>query len=86
MQVRVKLMGVFKEKTPDGGLIELPEGATIEKALAELKIPVERVHTVLVNSAMDRDLKRQLNADDELTVLAPVGGGGDIGRCGDVAI
>lgn len=75
MQVRVKLMGVFKDKTPEGGVIELSDGATIENALIELDIPIQRVHTVLVNSTMDRNLNRQLNTDDELTVLAPVGGG-----------
>ena len=75
MQVRVKLMGVFKPKTPAGGILDISDGATVESALNELDIPVQRVQVVTINGTFERDYSRALEPDDELTVLAPVGGG-----------
>ena len=75
MQVRVKLMGILKQKTPDGGRLDLADGATVEDALSALDIKQVRVHAFSVNGTFERDLKRPLCADDELMVLAPVGGG-----------
>ena len=75
MQIRLKLMGVIKDKTPADGLLELPDGATIEDALVRLDIPVESVQTFTINGQLERDRNRTLTADDELTVLPPVGGG-----------
>ena len=39
MQIKVKLTGIFKSKTPEGGVLELPDGTSIESALAILDIP-----------------------------------------------
>lgn len=75
MQVRVKLMGVLKEKMPEGGALELADGATIEDALQTLEIPHESVHIISVNGSFERDFGRTLEPDDEITVLAPVGAG-----------
>ena len=68
-------MGVFKSKTPDGDKLDLPEGATIETALSLLDLPAQRIQLVTINGTLERDLKRTLEPDDEMTVLAPVGGG-----------
>ena len=75
MQVRVKLMGILKSKTPDGGRLELADGATVEDALGALDIDRSRVHALSVNGTFERDMTRSLSAEDELMVLAPVGGG-----------
>ena len=75
MQVRVKLMGLLKAKTPPNGKLDVPDGATIEQVLTALDIPATHVQTVFVNGRLERDRTRQLSPDDELTILAPVGGG-----------
>ena len=75
MQISVKLTGVLKSKTPAGDKLDLPEGATIESALSLLDIPAQRIQVVTINGTLERDLKRALEPDDEMTVLAPVGGG-----------
>jgi len=75
MQVQVKLMGALKKKTPEGGKLDLPDGATITNALEVLDISRANVQVVSINGSFERDLSRPLDAGDELTVLAPVGGG-----------
>ena len=75
MQVRLKLMGILKDKAPDGGSIELADGATIENVLQQLEIPVDSVQVFTVNGSLIRDRSHVLSEDDELTVLPPVGGG-----------
>ena len=75
MEIRVKLMGILKDKSPSNGKIELPEGGTIEDALRVVGIPVDSVQVFTVNGQVDRNRRRALTADDELTVLPPMGGG-----------
>jgi sulfur carrier protein ThiS len=75
VQIKVKLTGIFKSKTPEGGVLELPDGTSIESALAILDIPAGNAHVIMLNAAMERDLTRKLAPDDDLTVLAPVHGG-----------
>jgi sulfur carrier protein ThiS len=75
IQVHVKLMGMLKEKTPDGGMMELADGATVAAALDRLQIPPESVQLVTVNGQLVRDSNRPLAPNDELTILPPVGGG-----------
>jgi sulfur carrier protein ThiS len=75
IQVHVKLMGMLKEKTPDGGMMELADGATVAAALERLQIPPESVQLVTVNGQLVRDSNRPLAPNDELTILPPVGGG-----------
>lgn len=75
VEIRVKLMGVLKDKTPPNGKLELPNGATIKDAIEALAIPIQSIQVCTVNGSVERDRARSLAADDELTVLAPVGGG-----------
>jgi molybdopterin converting factor small subunit len=75
IQVHVKLMGMLKEKTPDGGMLELADGATVAAALERLQIPPESVQLFTLNCQLVRDPNRPLAANDELTILPPVGGG-----------
>ena len=75
VQVRVKLMGLLKTKTPPDGKLDVPDGATIEGVLSALDIPATHVQTVFVNGQLEPDRTRPLPPDAELTALAPVGGG-----------
>ena len=75
MQIRVKLMGLLKDKTPADGALDLPAGAAIEDALKALEINLDGVQVFTVNGQLVRDKRHALAAGDELTVLPPVGGG-----------
>ncbi len=75
MKITVKLMGMLRDKTPSGGMLELAGDATIEDALVAMQIPVDSVHVFSVNGNLERDKQRPLAAHDELTVLPPAGGG-----------
>ena len=59
----------------NGGVLELPDGATIEDALAALGLAVDRMHVTTVKGKIERDRGRTLSDGDELTILPPVGGG-----------
>lgn len=75
MQIRVKLMGALKRKAPPEDVLELSEGASIDDALAALEIEAPQVQIVMVNGKPRPDRSSQLNHGDEITVVAPVGGG-----------
>jgi sulfur carrier protein ThiS len=75
MEIRIKLMGILKEKTPAAGTIELQDGGTIDDALDCLDIAANRVQVFTVNGELVRDKAYRLAQHDELTVLPPVGGG-----------
>lgn len=75
MKLQVKLMGPLKAKTPEGGTLELNDGASIHDVLAALDIPDNQVQIVMVNGKPQPNRDTSLAADDELTILAPVGGG-----------
>ncbi len=75
MQIQVKLMGLLKDKTPNGGILELPDAATIDDALKALTISTDMIQVVSVNNKFERDFSQSLQNGDELMILAPVGGG-----------
>ncbi len=75
MQIKIKLMGMLRDKTPEGGSIELPAGATIADSLVALDIDVGSVQVFTVNGQLQRDKSYQLADGDELSVIPPVGGG-----------
>ena len=75
MEIRVKMMGILKDRAPAGGTIELSNHGTIEDALVAVGIPSDSVQVFTVNGTVERDRHRVLKADDELTVLPPMGGG-----------
>jgi sulfur carrier protein ThiS len=75
MMIQVHLMGMLKSKNPDNNALELTDGATIEQALIALDIPIDSVQVFTVNGQLIRDRTYPLSADDELSVLPPVGGG-----------
>lgn len=75
MEVKVKLMGALQSKTPEGGRIQLPDGASVADVLQKLDIGNEHVQTVMRNGKMENDRGCVLGDGDELMILAPVGGG-----------
>jgi len=75
MQVRVKLMGMLKARTPSGGVVEVADSATIDDVLRALDIAPQTIKVFTVNGAFERDRSRVLMANDELSVIPPVGGG-----------
>jgi sulfur carrier protein ThiS len=75
MQVRLKLMGMLKAKTPPGGVLDVAEGATIADVLLALDIAAHARQAITVNGRFERNRRRALVPDDELTVIPPVGGG-----------
>ena len=75
MQIRLKLMGMLKARTPAGGVLEVADGATIDDVLRALEIAPQTVRVFTVNGEFERNRSRVLAADDELAAIPPVGGG-----------
>ena len=75
MQIRLKLMGMLKPRTPPGGAIEVAAGATIDDVLRALDIAPQTVRVFTVNGEFERDRARVLAPNDELSAIPPVGGG-----------
>lgn len=75
MEIRVKLMGVLKEKTPSSGTLDLVSGSTVADVLRQLDIDEEAIAICTINGQLVRELASPLAPGDELTVLPPVGGG-----------
>ena len=75
MQIRLKLMGMLKPRTPPGGTLEVAVGATTADVLRVLDIDPRTVRVFTVNGQLERDRDRVLAADDELAAIPPVGGG-----------
>ena len=75
LQIRLKLMGMLKGRTPAGGAFEVVDGATIADVLRALEIPPQRIQVFTVNGQFERNRSRALAPNDELTVIPPVGGG-----------
>ena len=75
MQIRLKLMGMLKARTPAGGVLEVADGATIDDVLRALEIAPQTIRVFTVNDQFERNRSRVLAANDELAAIPPVGGG-----------
>jgi sulfur carrier protein ThiS len=75
VQIRVKLMGMLKARTPSGGTLDVADGATVGDVLRTLGIDPQAVRVCTVNGVLEHDHRRVLDAGDELVVIPPVGGG-----------
>jgi sulfur carrier protein ThiS len=75
MQIRLKLMGMLKARTPAGGTLEVADGATIDDVLRALEIAPQTIRAFTVNGQFERNRSRVLVANDELSAIPPVGGG-----------
>ena len=75
MNLKLNLMGALKAKSPVGNQIDLPDVSCINDVLAALDIEAVYVQIVMVNGKPQPDRTAPLADGDELTFLAPVGGG-----------
>ncbi len=75
MQIRVKLMGMLKDRMPADGQLTLPDSGTISDVLRMLEIPPASVQVFTVNGQLVRQATHPLSEGDELLVLPPAGGG-----------
>ncbi len=75
MEISVKAMGMYRDRTPESGVIELPEDSRLEDVLRALDIPVDHLQVASVNNTIERNLARALAAGDEVTILPTVTGG-----------
>ncbi len=79
MRVRVKVFATLREYVPNQRPgspfeIELPDGATLDDLVKQLHLPQEEVKVTFVN-ARAQPLSYVLNADDEVGIFPPIGGG-----------
>ena len=75
MRIQIKAMGMLKERTPPGGVLELEGSPTIADMLDQLEIDAEAIQAVTINGAIERDQSRRLVDGDDIVILPPVGGG-----------
>jgi sulfur carrier protein ThiS len=75
MQLKLTLMGALKSKSPADKRLELPNGANINAVLAALDITGEAVQMVMVNGKPQPNRETPRTDGDDLTFVAPVGGG-----------
>ena len=75
MRIQIKLMGMLKDRTPEGGRLDLADAASIHDVLNVLEIDGDTVQAFSVNGSIERDKQRTLNDGDELIILPPVSGG-----------
>ena len=75
ISIQIKMMGMLQGKTPESGVLELAEGATIRSALEHLGVEADSVHVFTINGELTRDKTSLLEDGVELVVLPPVGGG-----------
>jgi molybdopterin converting factor small subunit len=75
MQIRLKLMGMLKARTPPGGTLDVADGATIDDVLRAMDITSPAIRVFTVNGQFERNRSRVLAANDELSAIPPVGGG-----------
>ena len=83
MQITIKLYAMLTEYLPPNaeknvGLLELPEGTSVEKVVQQLQLPERYVHLVLINGVYvspDNLAGATLNDGDTLAIWPPVAGG-----------
>lgn len=74
MQITVKLFATFRQDRFDVELRNYPDGTTVKDIVEELKLPVEGLGILMVNSR-HVDLERELANGDTLAIFPLVGGG-----------
>ncbi len=83
MRITLKLFATLGQYLPPEARanaveVEVPDGATAHEVLGRFRVPLEKVHLVLLNGvyldARARE-ERRIEADDALAVWPPVAGG-----------
>lgn len=74
MQVRIKCFATLSDHTPEGGVLTLSAGGTVENALTALGLAPDDVKLVFVNSK-HAEMDAVLADGDQLGIFPAVGGG-----------
>jgi molybdopterin converting factor small subunit len=80
MNIEVRLFAQLRKYLPHGSSqgstrIEMPDGATIADALAELGVPNSAAHITLVNGSYEANVRQRLKDGCTLSVFPPMAGG-----------
>ena len=83
MKIKVRLFANLRAKLPAGNdgqeaEVEVPEGATPEVVIAQLEIPPEMAHLVMINGfhLLKEDIRgRQMLPGEVLSIFPPIAGG-----------
>jgi len=62
-------------RRPEGGAMELPEGATVGALLSAFGIDPDEVHLVIIDGRIVRDLQSPIRDGARIALFPPVGGG-----------
>ncbi|MBN2438868.1 MAG: MoaD/ThiS family protein [Deltaproteobacteria bacterium] len=74
IRVRVSLYSGLRINRFSEAEVELPGGATMTDLLDKLQIPMQDVGVAVVN-ARSGTFQQELQADDRITLIPPIGGG-----------
>jgi molybdopterin converting factor small subunit len=74
MQIRIKCFATLSDHTPQGGSLQLFEGATVMDAMTLVGLKEADVKLIFVNSK-SAGLDAVLADDDQLGIFPAVGGG-----------
>jgi molybdopterin converting factor small subunit len=74
MQIRIKCFATLSDHTPEGGILELPAGATVMDTMTRVGLKEADVKLIFVNSK-SAGLDTVLADDDQLGIFPAVGGG-----------
>jgi molybdopterin converting factor small subunit len=74
MQIRIKCFATLSDHTPQGGSLQLSEGATVMDAMTLVGLKEADVKLIFVNSK-SAGLDTVLADDDQLGIFPAVGGG-----------
>jgi molybdopterin synthase sulfur carrier subunit len=79
MKIQLKLYATLSRFSPNGAAgasfeVELPEGATLQDLVNQMKIPAEEAKITFCNGLM-QSLDWNLKPGDEIGIFPPIGGG-----------
>lgn len=74
MKIRIKCFATLSDHTPEGGSLQLPDGATVMDVMTLVGLKEEDVKLIFVNSK-SAALDTVLVDDDQLGIFPAVGGG-----------
>ena len=79
MKVEVRLFASFTKYLPDDAegqkvILDLAEGTTVKQVLVQLRVPLEEIKLVFINS-VHTEIEDVLKDGDRMGAFPPVGGG-----------
>lgn len=74
MQLNVKCFATLAEKSPPGGVCELPAGTDVSRLMDSLRIPAAEVKIIFINGVV-MEADAVLHDGDRVGLFPAVGGG-----------